>query len=124
MNFDESAKLAQERGSYPNFQGSGWSKGFLPIEDPALLSDWLQDMRGLLIALVVMADYAYRMSTVLRVTKDSVTIKSLLPGQRVVPRAAIRGLALRDVYSYPYRRLIAVIYIRFAPTDGGVVVRI
>jgi hypothetical protein len=64
----------------------------------------------LLIALVVMADYAYRMSTVLRVTKDSVTIKSLLPGQRVVPRAAIRGLALRDVYSYPYRRLIAVMY--------------
>lgn len=29
---DESADLAEERGSYPNFQGSGWSKGFLPID--------------------------------------------------------------------------------------------
>lgn len=28
----ESAKLAQTRGSYPNFKGSGWSKGLLPID--------------------------------------------------------------------------------------------
>lgn len=29
---DESAQLAQKHGSYPNFKGSGWSKGHLPID--------------------------------------------------------------------------------------------
>ncbi len=29
---DASAELAKERGSYPNFKGSGWSKGELPID--------------------------------------------------------------------------------------------
>ena len=29
---DESAELAQKLGSYPTFQGSGWSKGILPID--------------------------------------------------------------------------------------------
>jgi ribonucleoside-diphosphate reductase alpha chain len=29
---DESADLAKARGSYPNFKGSGWSKGLLPID--------------------------------------------------------------------------------------------
>lgn len=29
---DESANLAAERGSYPNFKGSGWSKGMVPID--------------------------------------------------------------------------------------------
>jgi ribonucleoside-diphosphate reductase alpha chain len=29
---DESANLAKQRGSYPNFKGSGWSKGELPID--------------------------------------------------------------------------------------------
>ena len=29
---DESADLAQKLGSYPTFQGSGWSKGILPID--------------------------------------------------------------------------------------------
>lgn len=29
---DASADLAKERGSYPTFQGSGWSKGLLPID--------------------------------------------------------------------------------------------
>ncbi len=29
---DESAELAKERGSYPNFEGSGWSKGMVPID--------------------------------------------------------------------------------------------
>jgi ribonucleoside-diphosphate reductase alpha chain len=29
---DASAELAKERGSYPNFKGSGWSKGLLPID--------------------------------------------------------------------------------------------
>jgi ribonucleoside-diphosphate reductase alpha chain len=33
---DESADLAQERGSYPNFEGSGWSKGMVPIDTIAL----------------------------------------------------------------------------------------
>ncbi len=32
MAIDESANLAAERGSYPNFQGSGWSKGMVPID--------------------------------------------------------------------------------------------
>ncbi|HSW65509.1 MAG TPA: ribonucleoside-diphosphate reductase subunit alpha [Bacillota bacterium] len=29
---DESAELAKSRGSYPNFKGSGWSKGLLPFD--------------------------------------------------------------------------------------------
>jgi ribonucleoside-diphosphate reductase alpha chain len=29
---DESANLARERGSYPNFEGSGWSKGMVPFD--------------------------------------------------------------------------------------------
>lgn len=29
---DESADLAKERGSYPTFKGSGWSKGLLPVD--------------------------------------------------------------------------------------------
>ncbi|HSX16506.1 MAG TPA: ribonucleoside-diphosphate reductase subunit alpha [Patescibacteria group bacterium] len=29
---DESAELAAARGSYPNFKGSGWSKGLLPVD--------------------------------------------------------------------------------------------
>ncbi len=29
---DESAELAKERGSYPNFEGSGWSKGMVPLD--------------------------------------------------------------------------------------------
>jgi ribonucleoside-diphosphate reductase alpha chain len=33
---DESANLAVERGSYPNFEGSGWSKGMVPIDTIAL----------------------------------------------------------------------------------------
>lgn len=32
MAIDESANLAQERGSYKNFEGSGWSKGMVPID--------------------------------------------------------------------------------------------
>ncbi|HEY4489859.1 MAG TPA: ribonucleoside-diphosphate reductase subunit alpha [Candidatus Paceibacterota bacterium] len=32
MAIDESAKLAVERGSYQNFEGSGWSKGMVPID--------------------------------------------------------------------------------------------
>ena len=32
MSIDESANLAQERGSYKNFKGSGWSKGEVPID--------------------------------------------------------------------------------------------
>jgi ribonucleoside-diphosphate reductase alpha chain len=33
---DESADLAKERGSYPNFEGSGWSKGMVPFDTIAL----------------------------------------------------------------------------------------
>ncbi|HNP14895.1 MAG TPA: ribonucleoside-diphosphate reductase subunit alpha [Terrimesophilobacter sp.] len=32
---DESAELAKERGSYRNFDGSGWSKGMVPIDSIA-----------------------------------------------------------------------------------------
>ena len=32
MAIDESANLAQERGSYANFKGSEWSKGLVPID--------------------------------------------------------------------------------------------
>jgi ribonucleoside-diphosphate reductase alpha chain len=33
---DESADLAVERGAYPNFEGSGWSKGMVPLDTIAL----------------------------------------------------------------------------------------
>lgn len=32
MAIDESANLAMEKGSYPNFKGSRWSKGFIPFD--------------------------------------------------------------------------------------------
>lgn len=32
MSIDESANLAQERGSYQNFEGSEWSRGAVPID--------------------------------------------------------------------------------------------
>ncbi|MEK7185401.1 MAG: ribonucleoside-diphosphate reductase subunit alpha [Patescibacteria group bacterium] len=34
---DESANLAAERGSYKNFEGSGWSKGMVPIDTMSAL---------------------------------------------------------------------------------------
>ena len=38
MSIDESTKLAAERGSYKNFEGSGWSKGMVPIDTMEKLS--------------------------------------------------------------------------------------
>jgi ribonucleoside-diphosphate reductase alpha chain len=32
MSIDESANLAEERGAYKNFKGSGWSKGEVPLD--------------------------------------------------------------------------------------------
>ncbi len=37
MAIDESANIAREKGSYPNFKGSMWSKGFVPIDTLELL---------------------------------------------------------------------------------------
>ena len=37
MAIDESANLAQERGSYKNFAGSGWSKGMVPVDTMEIL---------------------------------------------------------------------------------------
>ncbi len=39
MAIDESANLAVERGSYKNFNGSMWSKGYVPIDTIKKLSD-------------------------------------------------------------------------------------
>ncbi len=32
ISIDESCNLAEERGAYPNFQGSMWSKGYVPFD--------------------------------------------------------------------------------------------
>src|SRR3989344_8633765 len=37
MAIDESANLAEERGSYSHFQGSGWSRGKVPQDTLARL---------------------------------------------------------------------------------------
>ena len=37
MAIDESANLAEERGSYSHFQGSGWSRGKVPVDTLARL---------------------------------------------------------------------------------------
>jgi ribonucleoside-diphosphate reductase alpha chain len=37
MAIDESANLAQEKGSYKHFEGSGWSKGMVPFDSIAVL---------------------------------------------------------------------------------------
>ncbi len=42
MAIDESANLAQERGSYAHFAGSGWSKGLVPLDTV----DRLEQERG------------------------------------------------------------------------------
>lgn len=39
MAIDESTKLASDRGSYKNFEGSGWSKGMVPIDTIKKLED-------------------------------------------------------------------------------------
>jgi len=39
MAIDESANLATERGSYKHFNGSGWSKGMVPIDSMARLEN-------------------------------------------------------------------------------------
>jgi ribonucleoside-diphosphate reductase alpha chain len=39
MAIDESANLAEERGAYPNFQGSRWSKGMVPIDTLSMLEE-------------------------------------------------------------------------------------
>ena len=39
MSIDESASLATERGSYKNFKGSEWSKGYVPIDTLTLLEE-------------------------------------------------------------------------------------
>jgi len=39
MAIDESANLAQTRGKYKNFEGSGWSKGMVPIDSIKTLEE-------------------------------------------------------------------------------------
>ncbi|OGG59861.1 ribonucleoside-diphosphate reductase subunit alpha [Candidatus Kaiserbacteria bacterium RIFCSPHIGHO2_01_FULL_56_24] len=39
MAIDESANLARERGAYKHFEGSGWSKGMVPLDSIARLEE-------------------------------------------------------------------------------------
>ncbi len=43
MAIDESANLAAEKGAYDYFDGSGWSKGYLPIDTVKLLEENRQE---------------------------------------------------------------------------------
>jgi hypothetical protein len=67
---------------------------------------------ALILIFAVVADYAYRMTTVLRLTPEALAISSGLARTRQVPRSQIRGVALRRFASYPFRTTfgVAVVY--------------
>ena len=60
--------------------------------------------------LAVLGDVAYRMGTVVRVTADHVSIEPPLIPHKVVPRQHVRGVAVRDVFSYGRSTVYAIIY--------------
>jgi hypothetical protein len=63
-----------------------------------------------LLVLALVADVAFRMGTVVRVTANHVSIEPPLIGHKVVSRQHVRGVALRGVFSNLGARVYAVIY--------------
>src|ERR1700694_1342275 len=62
------------------------------------------------LVVAVAADIAYRMSTVVRLTPSHLEVGPPFVLRKVVPRSAIRGVALRGVFSRLGTRVYAVIY--------------
>ena len=95
---------------------------FTPIAIGAiLLQFWLASQSGgkdspaealpiLILVLAVVADFTYRMTTVLELSPEQLAIRTWVTPRRLVPRSLIRGVALRRFYSYPYSQSFAVVY--------------
>jgi len=62
------------------------------------------------LVLAIAGDVVYRVSTVVRITPEHLEIRTLPILRKVVPRSAIRGVALRGVLSYTGARRYAVIF--------------
>jgi len=73
--------------------------------------DKVFDYIVLVIALaIVVADWIYRISTVLQLTDDALIVQTMLVRRLAIPRRQIHGIALRSVYTYPSSRSYAVVY--------------
>jgi hypothetical protein len=74
-------------------------------------SDKAFDYIVIIIALtIVVADWFYRMSTVLQLTDDALIVQTMLVRRFAIPRKRIHGIALRSVYTYPSSRSYVIVY--------------
>jgi hypothetical protein len=67
------------------------------------------------IAVLALADHLYRISTVIEVTRDQLTIRSIFGRSHAVPRSALGGIALRTLiprYSMGSAKSLALIFDR------------
>jgi hypothetical protein len=81
------------------------------LAGPSSPRDKAFDYIVLVIALtIVVADWIYRISTVLQLTDDALIVQTMLVRRLAIPRERIRGIALRSIYTYPWSRSYAIVY--------------